>query len=66
MASEWIKCSERMPDEGERVLIAWHFADGDFVSIGVRVGESTFTDGDFGTYPNVTHWRPLPDPPEVA
>ncbi|MDK2633142.1 DUF551 domain-containing protein [Pantoea stewartii subsp. indologenes] len=61
---EWIKCSERMPNDVEFVLcvekrpdygtygkpfLCWHDGDG-------WVGKSNYR-------PTVTHWMPLPEPP---
>jgi len=57
----WIPVSERLP-EGEKVLVLW--------KDGAIHLDWTFIDG--GSYywwnsgqANVTHWMPLPEPPEV-
>jgi hypothetical protein len=63
--SEWISVKDRMPEEGVDVLVYGYIylnrkgADVDFVD-----RES----GDFFYYDEgeVTHWRPLPEPPESA
>lgn len=56
--SEWIKCSDLMPDGGDAYL-TW---DGRYV---------TKTPFLFGAWQanhfvakNITHWMPLPEPPE--
>ena len=61
---EWIKCSQRMPDNTEFVLciekrsgygtygqpfVCWHDGDG-------WVGKTNYR-------PTVTHWMQLPEPP---
>lgn len=66
--SEWITCSERMPDEGQHVIILCdgafvlyaQYRDGEFFDV-VRNGEEFFETQSR----NVTHWMPLPEPPEV-
>lgn len=65
--SKWIKCSERMPEEGKPVLFV--------SSIGGRVHNNVYEwDGrtwcDFRADYNelsmdvFTHWMPLPEPPQ--
>lgn len=68
--SEWIKCSERMPPNGEEVLI-WD--DGEYL-LGESTGSvNTYNFGIFWTYDKqegfsvksyVEHWQPLPMPPQ--
>ncbi len=62
---EWIKCTDRLPETKERVLV-YYFED------------DYFTCGYFETYEqkgwvtemkwipkgNETHWMPFPDPPK--
>ncbi|EIT0978830.1 DUF551 domain-containing protein [Escherichia coli] len=63
----WISCSERMPDDGQHVIIlcdgvfvlyAQH-RDGEFFDI-VRNGDEFFETHSR----NVTNWMPLPEPPQ--
>ncbi len=62
----WIPVSERMPDEGERVMVS-NATDG-WVTIGSRklTGAYHHWDGDdHEELCEPTHWMPLPEPPEV-
>jgi hypothetical protein len=63
--NKWIKCSEKTPPLGEEVLVytssdtlelAWH--DPDFPPY-------MFRDGWLDKVTGVTHWMPLPNPPEA-
>ena len=62
----WISCSERMPDDGQHVIILCdgafvlyaQYRDGEFFD-DVRNGEEFFETQSR----NVTHWIPLPEPP---
>lgn len=57
----WIPCSERMPEANTRVLIWW--IDG--VNCATLYGSVWETDeGNFPEVGSVTHWMPLPEPPE--
>ena len=55
-ASDWVKCSERMPECGDAVLVF----NGNFIEIdALEVGEF-----DFECWcDKITHWMPLPAPP---
>ena len=63
----WISCSERMPDDGQHVIILCDGAfvlyaqcrDGEFFDV-VRNGEEFFETQSR----NVTHWMLLPEPPQ--
>lgn len=68
---EWIKCSERMPEVGVKVLF---FLAGDEPVHGVWGGFSWMQDVSWSVTDNgeyidnmitskVTHWMPLPPPP---
>ena len=58
----WVKCSERLPDYGERVLCMHQ-------SFGVQIGWImnpkiwAFSNGLHQLFDSVTHWRELPAPP---
>jgi hypothetical protein len=55
MKNEWIKCSDRMP-ENDRIQILCYCSDG-FMEIETKTCGKFFIDDD------VTHWMPLPEPP---
>ncbi|MBF9725570.1 DUF551 domain-containing protein [Escherichia coli] len=63
----WISCSERMPDDSQHVIILCdgafvlyaQYRDGEFFDV-VRNGEEFFETQSR----NVTHWMPLPEPPQ--
>ena len=64
---EWIRCSERLPEVGRRVLTfdKWgHIRDRELYHF--KDGLSIFRPD--GLYPikDITHWMPLPESPVLA
>ncbi len=65
----WISCSERMPNDGQHVIILCdgafvlyaQYRDGEFFDV-VRNGDEFFETQSR----NVTDWMPLPEPPKGA
>lgn len=58
--SEWIKCSDRMPNRNERVLCY----NGEVLF--ESVWDEIWQDGqNYWELENVTHWMPLPQPPDI-
>lgn len=63
----WISCSERMPEDGQHVIILCdgafvlyaQYRDGEFFDI-VRNGDEFFETQSR----SVTDWMPLPEPPQ--
>lgn len=53
----WISVKDKTPEDGVEVLV-WD--DGGFAYIDTWIGHTWKFGGDFG----VTHWMPLPEPPE--
>ena len=64
----WIAVAERLPEEGEPVL--WHGPSDTFCRavVGKRDGDSIDWGGDLtiNLARSVTHWLPLPLPPEAT
>ena len=70
--SEWIKCSERLPEDGEFVLVC---NDDGHMMIAKHETETfewyyKYTNYDFDVWDNdeqgpVLYWMPLPEAPEV-
>ena len=58
--SEWIKCSERLPEEDEAVLV-W-CPEYECFEIAWQHNSFWFNGFDMDYVP--THWQPLPPPPE--
>lgn len=54
--SEWIKCSKRLPEKDGRYLVFVPYPSYPWV------GVSSLRKGKFDD-DNVTHWMPLPEPP---
>lgn len=52
----WISVDERLPEKGVKVLICW---DTGYVNIGDR-----FLICQYLNDKEITHWMPLPEPPE--
>jgi Protein of unknown function (DUF551) len=70
-ADNWIKCSERMPEERELIIFSikkYGVMHGFEVHVGrYEESPSWFLDEDESVYPPhiVTHWQPLPAPPRI-
>ncbi len=60
--SEWISVKDRVPEEGERVLVYNPTcSEKHRVDIEYRF-DRNFWESD-GVYSYITHWMPLPEPP---
>ncbi len=65
MNNEWIPCSERMPDEGEYVLVYTDVLKCIYIGTKSNKPDShVFISANHGYRLNCTHWMPLPEPPE--
>ena len=55
-ATDWVKCSERLPKHGEMVLV--------FNGNSIEIDALAIGEFDFECWcDSVTHWMPLPAPP---
>ena len=62
--SNWISVNERLPEDGVDVLVGYDFADNDPFIMTYEDGRWFYgIDGDFMLNNNITHWMPLPEPP---
>ena len=59
ITNEWISINDKLPEKGRFVLV-YDFCTG--VQCGVNYGD--IWDFGYGISRNVTHWQPLPEPPE--
>jgi len=62
----WIRVEQRLPEDGKDVLVSEKYRSLKTVKIGHRLGGSDPIWVDDHGYPmdKVTHWMPLPKPPE--
>lgn len=68
--SEWVSVKDRLPDTFDEVLV---YSNDCFISIAWRETEKRkngIVGWHWNSYPEifgcVTHWMPLPNPPEMA
>jgi len=63
--SEWISVEERLPEENEQVLMcAINFVGEAYINYDEKWMRFGFEIEDF-LQATVTHWMPMPEPPEV-
>ena len=65
--NEWIKCSEKMPENGKSVLVVIKEDGYTDICVGETYGEGNWMiSGEFWyekSDPAITHWMPIPIPP---
>lgn len=61
----WIPVGERLPELRSRVLVAWGYEEDHEQSVSQAWHDrpGLFTDQEDEEFPGVTHWQPLPAPP---
>ena len=66
--SNWISVGDRLPDNesGYRVLVLANDIISQFIEITNHNGKMWLQEGGTEYPPIVTHWMPLPPPPEQA
>lgn len=66
--SEWISVKDRLPDDGTQVLATgWDdgLAEGKrHIVIAELCRDDWFTEDGDQQFPYLTHWQPLPQPPQ--
>lgn len=64
---EWIKCSERMPQDGQQVL-CWLVRNPRQLILYFKAEKESDRHSHFPPIRDdlITHWQPLPPPPEDA
>lgn len=66
--SEWMKCSEKMPENGKNVLVVITQDGYTDICVGETYGEGNWMiSGEFWyekSDPAITHWMPLPELPK--
>lgn len=67
-AQRWIPVTERLPVEAEKILCFLELSGGSMVETGYYMhdGGWYYTGIEAPHYGAVTHWMPLPEPPEVS
>ena len=63
----WVSVKDILPDTHKRALVAADFSGIADVDVGIYCGDGMW-ESMSGLYPkfSVTHWMPLPEPPEVT
>ena len=63
--SQWISVKDRLPPEMDKVLVASKPKETYYIDFAWWTGHGWYRGYRKSSYKNVTHWMPLPEPPEV-
>lgn len=63
---KWISVEDRLPDAGDRILIAVRLHNHEPVQLDevLEDGDGIYLDSSYEFGSDVTHWMPLPEPPK--
>jgi hypothetical protein len=66
-AARWISVKDRLPELGQQHVLVWCtlWKDSGEIAIGIKWERSWDVEGSHVANSRVTHWMPLPAPPEA-
>jgi len=60
----WIPVSDRLPEDWKHVLVATKYDVKTGCVYQSVTNDIYWTDGEYGIFEGITHWKPLPQPPK--
>ena len=64
MNGEWISVDDRLPEAGQAVLFYSVYDDGLMLTGHMKHSQQWYENSRWERIVHVTHWMPLPEPPE--